>query len=520
VSKRKLFILAFIEGAFVISVELLGGKMLSPIFGSSVYIWTSIIGVTLTCITAGYLIGGILSTKSNPEKNLFILFFLAGIFSCLMPFLAENVFLSFLEKNLFFSCITMSLILLAVPLICLGAVSPILIQSFNSSVVSSGKTAGRFYAVSTTGGIINTYLLGFIIIPAFSINFPLLISCVILILSTFFINNIKPLFRVTGLLVFIVAAVIMLYGTERTKDGKSFKYIYESEGIMGQLKVVDYLGDNGLFERALLSNNSAQSIITRSNVTAISRYNYVHLISTLSSMKAKGGKVLLLGMAGGSLVYELQNLGFSIDVVDIDARTFYVAERYFYFQKNRTRLYTDDARHFIKTSKNKYDMVIIDISSSEVQPSYLYTIESFNEVKKILNPDGFFFVNFMGILEGDSKLAEATWSIDTTLRVAGFNPYHYSFQKEKANDIQFIASPAAIDFSKLDSSRLNLCCSQNVHIVELMKTKSLQNSDRKSVQPMLLTDDKPVLDKLKFETVMELRNTIRKEIRKRETLLK
>jgi hypothetical protein len=40
------------------------------------------------------------------------------------------------------------------------------------------------------------------------------------------------------------------------------------------------------------------------------------------------------------------------------------------------------------------------------------------------------------------------------------------------------------------------------------------------VDPLLLTDDKPQLERLKFETVVYSRNEIRKEIKKREELYK
>jgi spermidine synthase len=312
-----------------------------------------------------------------------------------------------------------------------------------------------------------------------------------------------------------------LFETLETKESSAFKDIYESEGIMGQLKVVDFVSESGNLNRALLNNNSAQSIITKTNVTAISQYNYVHFISSISSLKPEDSDVLLLGMAGGSLVYEMQNQDFNIDVVDIDERTFYVAERYFYFQKNRTRLFVDDARHFIKTAPKKYDIIIIDISSSEVQPSYLYTQECFSEIKKVLNPGGLFFINFQGVLEGKSNLALATWSVFNTLEFAGFQSYYYAFSSNRTDDVQFVSSQGEIDFSKLDSSNVNLCCTQNKHVLKLLRGANLNDSRSPSeVIPLVLTDDKPQLERLKFETVVNSRNEIRKEVKKRESLIK
>ena len=61
-----LFILAFIEGGGVMCVELCSAKILSPIFGTSIYIWASVLGITLTALMSGYYLGGYLSSK---QKN-------------------------------------------------------------------------------------------------------------------------------------------------------------------------------------------------------------------------------------------------------------------------------------------------------------------------------------------------------------------------------------------------------------------------------------------------------------------
>lgn len=512
----KLYLFGFMEGAFVVSIELGGGKLLAPVFGTSLYVWTSVIGVTLACLTVGYLLGGFLSAKERIPRKLFFLFILAAGCASLMPLLAEELFLYFTDMNLFLSCVLMALLLMGVPLVCLGATSALLIQCMQEGVEKAGKVAGRLYAISTCGGIMNTFLLGFFIIPAYGISNPLLISCFLVAAPMLVMDGIKIPARLVGLCLVGVVIVMVYYVTNGEPNEGGFEEIYRSEGIMGQLKVVDYRNENQVLNRALLTNNSAQSIITKTNVTAISQYNYVHFISSLAALKPENSKVLLLGMAGGSLAYELQNLKFKIDVVDIDERMFSIAERYFYFQKENTGLFTDDARHYIRTTKKKYDMVIIDISASELQPSYLYTGECFKEVKNILSPGGFFFVNFQGVLEGDSPLALATWSVHHTLRASGFHTYYYSFNSKKADDVQFIASPGPIAFRQIDSSRVNTCCSQNKHVIKFLEDRYLDSAmSNTSVSPVLLTDDKPLLEKLKYETVVESRNSIRKDLRMR-----
>ena len=68
-------ILAFCGGFVIMSMELLGGRILAPYFGSGVYVWGSIITVFMLSLSLGYLLGGRLSVH-NPSLNRF-----AGIFA-------------------------------------------------------------------------------------------------------------------------------------------------------------------------------------------------------------------------------------------------------------------------------------------------------------------------------------------------------------------------------------------------------------------------------------------------------
>ena len=56
--RRFLYGTAAITGACVLVVEILGAKMLSPYFGTSHFVWTAQIAVTLLALAAGYYLGG------------------------------------------------------------------------------------------------------------------------------------------------------------------------------------------------------------------------------------------------------------------------------------------------------------------------------------------------------------------------------------------------------------------------------------------------------------------------------
>ena len=82
-------LLSFIEGATVMGAELLGAKMLAPYFGSSLYVWSTVMAITLGGLALGYFFGGRLSNRSNSEILLYKVLLLASLFTVLMPYTSK-----------------------------------------------------------------------------------------------------------------------------------------------------------------------------------------------------------------------------------------------------------------------------------------------------------------------------------------------------------------------------------------------------------------------------------------------
>ena len=55
----------FVTGFVVMAFELAGSRVLGPYFGSSVFVWTSLIGIIMGCLSLGYWLGGVLSVYRN-----------------------------------------------------------------------------------------------------------------------------------------------------------------------------------------------------------------------------------------------------------------------------------------------------------------------------------------------------------------------------------------------------------------------------------------------------------------------
>ncbi|MCD4747143.1 MAG: fused MFS/spermidine synthase [Bacteroidales bacterium] len=185
--KFLLEIIVFVCGAVVMAFEILGSRVLGPYVGTSISVWTSIIGVILGSLSLGYWLGGRIADRNPSFKTLSVIIFLSAVFiaiSTLIKAFLLNFLLDFIIDIRWVSVIA-SLILFAIPSILLGMVSPYAVKLKIKSLSKSGSTAGNLYAISTLGSITGTFLAGFYLIPNFKItNILYILSLTLIFFST------------------------------------------------------------------------------------------------------------------------------------------------------------------------------------------------------------------------------------------------------------------------------------------------------------------------------------------------
>lgn len=117
--------------------------------------------------------------------------------------------------------------------------------------------------------------------------------------------------------------------------------------------------------------------------------------------------VLVLGVAGGSVIKTLANeIGFKgrITGVELDADIITIANDYFNLNEipNLT-LINDDAFEFVLKTKEKYDLIIIDIFQDTVMPNFLFEEFFINRINFLLKIDGFILFNTMTLNKKDKE---------------------------------------------------------------------------------------------------------------------
>jgi len=154
------------------SLELLGGRVLAPYFGSDIYVWGSIITVFMAALSAGYLFGGRLSLHHPSLGRFGALFLGAALVLYPLVHMAEPImqwiFLR-IEDPRYGSLLAASLLFIP-PTVVLGMISPYSVRLLVENTHHSGQIAGRLYFVSTLGSALGTLATSFYFILWFEMN--------------------------------------------------------------------------------------------------------------------------------------------------------------------------------------------------------------------------------------------------------------------------------------------------------------------------------------------------------------
>ncbi|NOX45753.1 MAG: hypothetical protein GXO89_02105 [Chlorobi bacterium] len=184
---RKFFleIIVFVCGAVVMAFEIVGSRMLGPYVGTSIFVWTGIIGVILLCLSLGYYYGGKIADKNPDFKLLAMIILFAGLFIGISTLVKDGLLAMLLNvfSDVKLISLLASFILFSVPSVLLGMVSPFAARLKIKTLDKSGSAVGNLYAISTLGSITGTFLAGFYLIPSFGVTSILYLLALILVLS-------------------------------------------------------------------------------------------------------------------------------------------------------------------------------------------------------------------------------------------------------------------------------------------------------------------------------------------------
>ncbi len=166
------------SGFYVMLVELLSGRLIAPSFGSSIYVWGSVIFVFMLALSIGYLLGGIYSRYQPSVTRLCGILITSALTT--VPILLFGTSVLDLVFNTItdprFGSLVTCLGLFLVPTIFAGMVSPYAIRIIVKNKESSGHDAGYLYFISTLGSSLGTLITAFYLVLLFEVNTILMVA--------------------------------------------------------------------------------------------------------------------------------------------------------------------------------------------------------------------------------------------------------------------------------------------------------------------------------------------------------
>jgi predicted membrane-bound spermidine synthase len=411
-------LLVFVVGTGSLGAEIAAVRLLAPYFGASTIVWANTIGIVLVALSVGYWLGGRLADRHPHMRGLCLLALTAAGLLAIVPFVADPMLdiavdaLDEISAGAFIGSLVGVLVLVAIPVLLLGAVSPWAIRLAVSSVEEAGTVAGRLYALSTAGSLVGTLLSALLLIPLVGTRRTFLIFALAIALIA--VAGLRPLARWALAPAAIAVLIALPVGTLKAHTEDGGRVIHEAETEYQYARVIEYPDGERTLE---LNEGQAQHSVCTAECEpgpgGPSRDSSVltgdvwdgHLVLGFAGRTVPPRRVAILGNAAGTTAraYEQFFPQTRVDGVEIDGELSEIGRDYFDMNNPRLHLYHEDARPFLRRVDASYDVISVDAYRQPYIPFYLTTVEFFETVRDRLAPGGVLIVN-AGHPEGQDDL--------------------------------------------------------------------------------------------------------------------
>lgn len=379
-----------LNGAVIMILELTGSRILAPHFGSTLYVWTSIIGVIMICLSIGYWYGGQLADAYPNRTLLSRILLLAAVVLLVCKLLQTHVlnYLSTTNAPPLLGSLLATLIIFAPFTLLLGLVSPFAARLQIHQVKDAGSQVGRIYAAGTIGSIVGTFLTGYLLFTVLG-NTRIILSCVIILVITAWLAHprIDSLLRcaivVVTLMIIIWPSLFLPYNDQTVLDVDSSynRILVLDTNINNRPARVLQTDAHGMQSGVYLDGNDLP-------------FKYINAFENVA--KTYSGPYLVLGGGAYTLPKSIAQSqpNAQISVVEIDPQLQKVAKQYFnYSPSENTHIFEQDGRDFLEKNQQKYNVVFVDVYNSLSPPFHLTTSEAVAKIRASLTTDGVVAVN-------------------------------------------------------------------------------------------------------------------------------
>jgi spermidine synthase len=407
----------FLSSCCVMVIELVAGRMVARHLGTSIYTWTSVIGVILAGLALGNYVGGRIADRYPARPTLCLLFALASA-TCVGITIANGLVGDWQSLWRLSWPLRVALhvsLVFFLPAALLGTISPVVARMALGLGRATGHTLGSVYAWGVIGSIVGTFATGFFLISVMGTQRIVWVVATVLALTALaYLPRSRRAWSWAGV---VIAAALLANGpwswAESAGESLSLRpavdpdVLYSEESRYSHVEVRRHPGTDdlrGLFLDRLLHTRVSMEDPLKDH------YGYVSMFVELTHLRPSADRppsTLTIGGGGYVLSRYLQTTwpGQTHDVVEIDPAVTR-ASRAALGLPERTgfRILHEDGRVFVNrragavrsgAASPEYDVAYVDAVVDFAVPHQLTTVEFFAGLRTLIAEDGIVLVNLM-----------------------------------------------------------------------------------------------------------------------------
>jgi len=430
-SRWTIYVTIGLSGACALGAEVVWTRLMGMMLGATVYVFSIILAVFLVGLAVGSSAGSwILRSVDNVRTPRVALgwcqILLAGgiawtayMIANSLPYWPINPLLTTSPWFTFQLDLVRCLWAILPPTLLWGASFPLALAAAAAPGEDPGRVVGGVYAANTLGAIAGALIVSLVLVPWIGTQDAQRILLLVSAASALFVlapcvKQYQSKSMAAWLVVSMVAAVylavhldpipgkLIAYGRRMAISEGSSKLLYTAEGINSSVAITQW-------------NDGAVEVDVNGHVEATTEpydMKLQRMVGHLPALIHSNPKSILgIGFgAGVSAGTFTRYPGIEhITVCEIEPIIPPTSTRYFYRQdydvlhNPRTRIVYDDARHYLMTTTDKFDIIASDPLDVFVKgTAALYSQEYFEAVKRHLNPGGMFSL-YVPLYESDER---------------------------------------------------------------------------------------------------------------------
>jgi spermidine synthase len=406
-----LSVICFMSGFGVLALEVLWTRMFALVLENSVYTFAAILVVVLCCLAVGSLISSFLASRKWPANLvLTVLLGLSGISIALTP----TVFMGLTDSFQFlavkatwgeyvFLIFKKCVLTIGAPALLLGTVFPYLLKTMEPYATSAGRSLGRLATINTLGAILGSLVCAFLFLELLGLW--------------------RSMQIIGG--IYLLMAVVM--PSVRSRSGIAVKGVFAAGLVLlftalnpSQLPVTGVLAghEDEVTLKTWEGSDCTVSVVTGKRGLSIkinsdyglgSAKNRIRQASQAEiplMLKPDAKSLFFLGMgtgisAGAALSDRFPQVE-RVVTCELSPHVISASKEYMtdvdgvdltngLFTDPRSTILTEDGRHYLMATKEKFDVIDADLFVPyRSGAGSLYTKEHFESVKDRLKEDGIF----------------------------------------------------------------------------------------------------------------------------------